>query len=378
MYDTMEQQADEYLDAVKKNIDEERKAREKADSYEEISKKQKRLALLQRDTSGRYDTEIASLQEEIANSQQDMADQKIDDILQGLEDQMSDDEKRHKEILDKMQEQIDTNVETRVYIEQANAIIEQGTDAILAKLMSGEEYRQASDDMRQKLVDDWGVLIGDAQQYDQWKNQGIIDAITFINTTVADAMTNEIEAIQEIYNLFTGPSDYSGGGGEYYGGGSSSGGSGSGWDEVEVKGVDRKVLTARYTQNDVNRLQNGGGTQQERKDFEEWKKGIKYAKGGIVDYTGPAWVDGTKSAPEAFLNPNQTNLIGNLAAALESMSRSGNSLPSIMGGGQSCVINIDIGNLGTDYDIDAAINKVKSEIVSSTQYRNVNIFTRQR
>ena len=46
------------------------------------------------------------------------------------------------------------------------------------------------------------------------------------------------------------------------------------------------------------------------------KGGFKYADGGIVDYTGPAWVDGTKSKPEAFLNPYQTEQIGALVQSL--------------------------------------------------------------
>ena len=52
----------------------------------------------------------------------------------------------------------------------------------------------------------------------------------------------------------------------------------------------------------------------------EWKQAIafRYAKGGLVDFTGPAWVDGTKSKPEAFLNPYQTEQIGALADALDS------------------------------------------------------------
>lgn len=47
------------------------------------------------------------------------------------------------------------------------------------------------------------------------------------------------------------------------------------------------------------------------------QSGTKYARGGLVDYTGPAWVDGTKSRPEAFLNPYQTEQIGALADALD-------------------------------------------------------------
>lgn len=35
----------------------------------------------------------------------------------------------------------------------------------------------------------------------------------------------------------------------------------------------------------------------------------KYATGGLVDYTGPAWVDGTVSQPELMLNPSDTQKI---------------------------------------------------------------------
>ena len=48
------------------------------------------------------------------------------------------------------------------------------------------------------------------------------------------------------------------------------------------------------------------------------KPGYVFAKGGMVDYTGPAWVDGTQSHPEAFLSAYQTEQIGALAGALDS------------------------------------------------------------
>lgn len=51
-----------------------------------------------------------------------------------------------------------------------------------------------------------------------------------------------------------------------------------------------------------------------------------YSSGGMVDYTGPAWVDGSYSKPEAFLNPYQTQQIGALANALSS-----NSISAISG-----------------------------------------------
>ena len=102
----------------------------------------------------------------------------------------------------------------------------------------------------------------------------------------------------------------------------------------------------------------------------------KFATGGLVDYTGPAWVDGTKSRPEAFLNANQTSLIGSFAKSLERLS--GTTSGSTFQGIGDCTIDITIGSIGKDYDIDQAIAKVKDEIVRSTEYRNVNILKRGR
>lgn len=44
-----------------------------------------------------------------------------------------------------------------------------------------------------------------------------------------------------------------------------------------------------------------------------------YAEGGLVDFTGPAWVDGSKTKPEAFLDPEDTANIGALAQGLRAM-----------------------------------------------------------
>ena len=39
---------------------------------------------------------------------------------------------------------------------------------------------------------------------------------------------------------------------------------------------------------------------------QEWRK---YAKGGIIDFTGPAWVDGSKSKPERILSAEQNKIL---------------------------------------------------------------------
>ena len=44
-----------------------------------------------------------------------------------------------------------------------------------------------------------------------------------------------------------------------------------------------------------------------------------FKKGGFIDFTGPAWVDGTRSAPEAVLNAAQTKAFMNIADNLDKL-----------------------------------------------------------
>lgn len=390
-YDKLEQQSQDYLDAVRKNIEAERDARDKANSYEDLSKKQKRLSLLQRDTSGRYSSEIQSLQEEIANAQQELADQQVDDMLQQLEDQMDADERRHSETLDMMQKQIDEYVETRAYIKEAEEIIAQGDEAILAKLMQGEDYLQASDAERQKMLDEWGPQIGSLNKYVEYLGEGIVTATQYIAKMMTDGLTQATAAVVQAVGSISPTVVVNIGGG---GGGGGNGPSGGGPSQsTSCKAACSNSCTARCMSDCSEACASTcstscvggcrvGCTGSCTRTCQGSCKGRvghpanRYASGGMVDYTGPAWVDGTKSKPEAFLNANQTSLIGSFAKSLERLS--GTTSGSTFQGIGDCTIDITIGSIGKDYDIDQAIAKVKDEIVRSTEYRNVNILKRGR
>ena len=45
-----------------------------------------------------------------------------------------------------------------------------------------------------------------------------------------------------------------------------------------------------------------------------------YKEGGIVDHTGLAWVDGTKTKPEAFLDAKDTENVSDLTSTLRKMA----------------------------------------------------------
>lgn len=63
-----------------------------------------------------------------------------------------------------------------------------------------------------------------------------------------------------------------------------------------------------------------------------------FAEGGLVDFTGPAWVDGTKSRPEAFLDAVDTANIANLAQGLRAMVAGSLNMGGT-GGSDSITIN---------------------------------------
>lgn len=103
-----------------------------------------------------------------------------------------------------------------------------------------------------------------------------------------------------------------------------------------------------------------------------------YASGGLVNYTGPAWVDGTPARPEAFLNPEDTERIGNAAKLLSNLPLlnrdfSANSITNNTVGDTSININVNIENVSSDYDVDQAIERVKEDIVKAANYKGSNV-----
>lgn len=347
-YEKLEEQDQRYLESVRNNIEEERKARERANSFEDLQKKQSRLALLQRDSSGRYANDIAELQEEINQDQQDLADENVDNILDTLERQMDKDAERHQDILDAMQKQIDSNVENRIYIERAEQTIAQGEQAILDAIHMGEDWRNASNAEREKMDEEQATNIAGSKNYLEKLNEGITSSSEYISKMVTDALTKQTESL--IWTIGDIPQN----------------------DEVHVAHAMETTLPPILEQFFARTT-----TAQDMADNNANSGAKKYASGGLVDYTGPAWVDGTPGKPEAFLNANQTAMIAAFTANLAKMV-SGKFPSSNIEAGSNCEINIDIGSIGADYDIDQAINKVKQEIINSAQFRNVTLLNRRR
>ena len=96
-----------------------------------------------------------------------------------------------------------------------------------------------------------------------------------------------------------------------------------------------------------------------------WLNGyqIKYKKGGMVYNTGPAWLDGTTSAPEAVLNATQTRAFLQLADHFDELNgATGNSIMI-----ENISFNVDSMSSPEDGEkaFNAFVNKFK-EIGSQT------------
>lgn len=95
-----------------------------------------------------------------------------------------------------------------------------------------------------------------------------------------------------------------------------------------------------------------------------------YKTGGLADYTGPAWLDGTPSKPELVLNAADTK---NFLALKDVLSRAIHSSNSVSNsyGDATYEININVDHLNNDYDVDRVAERVKKIIVKDAGYRNV-------
>lgn len=108
----------------------------------------------------------------------------------------------------------------------------------------------------------------------------------------------------------------------------------------------------------------------------------KYKQGGLVDYTGPAWVDGTKTNPEAFLSAQDTERIGMAARILSdlpifnSTKSSENAVASNIGD-TSIEIHINVENIASDYDVDQMIERVKKDIVDVSKPIGTSVILRK-
>lgn len=163
----------------------------------------------------------------------------------------------------------------------------------------------------------------------------------------------------------------------------------NGTDEEKVKALKeaRNDLGDSYAGGMPNILKNSRQGTLFFSDYQK-KKGytnlLKFAQGGMVDFTGPAWVDGTKSRPEAFLNADDTKRIGEAAKLLSDLPlldnprTQTNEISNTNVGDTTFEIHINVENISSDYDVDQAVERVKQDIADAAQYAGSNVILKKK
>ena len=103
-----------------------------------------------------------------------------------------------------------------------------------------------------------------------------------------------------------------------------------------------------------------------------------YKTGGLADFTGPAWLDGTKAHPELVLNSRDTENFIQLKNVLADVLKRNSSNSSEKSGDNYYEIHIDVERIEDDYDVEQLATKLKSIIQQDAMYRNVNSINRLR
>ena len=98
----------------------------------------------------------------------------------------------------------------------------------------------------------------------------------------------------------------------------------------------------------------------------------QYKSGGMANFTGPAWLDGSKSKPEYVLNAEQTKAFFTLVDVLSSLKAA--PVQNTQNSGEYHYdIDINVETIENDYDVEQMSKKIEEMIVNSSQYRNNNV-----
>lgn len=418
-YDELKKLDDDYLERLKKNIQARRDARDKENQYNELAEKQSRLSLLMRDTSGMYAEEIAQLQKEITEAQQDISDSEVDAIIDKLEDEYDIQHQYWDRLIEKQQSQLDQMRENGEYLKIAEEDIRQNPDAVYEKMAAYWEDKYSQTEIVAKL-EELSQSIGEAKQF---LSSGATTGEQYAQNVGNQAGTSYEDQNHPNYANGATPTSISLSNGQVLEGYIKNGktymdkeltqslndylkqnnmaamvNSVTGKKYVMLPGMTRGAEVAevkKFLQNKIDwvsasaskkaslnieneKFRNTYGMGSDTIPYEDAVRYMdflrRYKKGGLVDYTGMAWVDGSKTQPEAFLNAQDTR---NLAQLKEMLAAHFNSTTNKSIGGD-CIIYVNVDSISSDYDIDQAINKIKNEMVKSSSYRNVNLISRAR
>lgn len=421
--DTINDSNSNILNGIQESIDLSRQIRDNTKTEEDIAEKEARLAFLRRDTSGANDLEIKQLEKELEDARESYSDTLIDQEIDRLSKQNDEAAEARQKQIDLMQKQLDYWQSSDYF----NSIIEAMDETEALELWKEiQDFNDKTEAEKISLMREWNALwnkgnAGNAElaaadsmykgdkytltdskgnkysnmtynsSNDTWSNGKV--TISGSDISGADIVNNTITTKKDLLSKPTPttptPTPTPA---ETYPYGKASETSGNikqGAKGNAVKAIQYALNKLGYgnsgtssvdgifgsnTAKAVRAFQKAMGIKQDGivgKNTREKFKAKKYLTGGLADYTGLAWLDGSKSKPELVLNAKDTENFIVLKDVLSDILK-GSSSQTKNSGDNYYDFHITVEEIANDYDVEKMIQKVKEEINNDARYRNVN------
>lgn len=402
------------LNSIQDSIDLQRQIRDNTKTEDDLNEKEARLAYLRRDTSNANLLEIKQLEDELANSRQDYEDNLIDQQLERLSKQNDDAQTAREKQIELMQAQLDYSEKNGEFWDKTYELIMEGFSETGDYSMSSNLWNLLQKDEGWKGMSKFGQLnwqeeiskaiLAASHGYANWNMYKAKEIDKSLTTGDGQQLTYDGKQWKDSNgNIYSGV-DYDSSIGQFIYSGmtpakkpSPSGADRGSHGSV---GIGSRVRVDSKTPIYSNSYGGGAGRQYYANDpiynildekngyylvrhhklssgYTGWfkKSDVKaYKKGGLADFTGPAWLDGTKSSPELILNARDTENFIELKNILASLMKSGiTQTTSSSVGDMYFDIDINVDEISSDYDVEQLKKKIKQDITNDAMYRNVNL-----
>lgn len=402
------------LNSIQDSIDLQRQIRDNTKTEDDLNEKEARLAYLRRDTSNANLLEIKQLEDELANNRQDYEDNLIDQQLERLSKQNDDAQTAREKQIELMQAQLDYSEKNGEFWNKTYELIMEGFSETGDYSMSSNLWNLLQKDEGWKGMSKFGQLnwqeeiskaiLAASHGYANWNMYKAKEIDKSLTTGDGRQLTYDGKQWKDSSgNIYTGV-DYDSSIGQFIYSGMTptkkpnpSGADRDNYGSVSIGSrvrVNSKTpiysnsygggASRQYYANDpiYNILDENNGYYLVRhhklsSGYTGWfkKSDVKaYKKGGLADFTGPAWLDGTKSSPELILNARDTENFIELKNILGSLMKSGiTQTTSSSVGDMYFDIDINVDEISNDYDVEQLKKKIKQDITNDAMYRNVNL-----
>ena len=192
-YAALEEADNDYLDALQKAIDKQRQLRDQENQYEDLATKEKKLALMQRDTSGTNRKEVISVGQEIEDDRQNLLNNEIDNLIDSM-----------KELYDKQKEARDLEIKAMEAATENMQLINETASNIISGFTNVGDYQSWLLENNSSVKD---MTAAQTEQYLEGAKEDFAGYAQYVSLTTEEIKLKTDEINQKADEMFTNTSE---------------------------------------------------------------------------------------------------------------------------------------------------------------------------